>query len=112
MLTYNIHRKCQSTFPLYHFENSGDHLENWSEAKLRYITTTVRTKSGRLIEKRLAISEDDYHQLKSGGSLEKILGKYLGVDDGARIEGWKEPVKPGMKQVTELNVVKNHFLFP
>lgn len=74
----------------------GETIEGWKEAKMRQIKTWVRTKSGRLVEKTLLISEEDYQKLKAGGNLNDILGKYMAMEDGAKIEGW-EAKKPQVR---------------
>ena len=42
-------------------------MEGWGEAKMRTIKTYVRTKSGRMIEKTIMISEDDYQAMIKDG---------------------------------------------
>ncbi|XP_074645814.1 uncharacterized protein LOC141902071 [Tubulanus polymorphus] len=78
----------------------GETIEGWGEAKMRTITTTVRTKSGRLVTKTIQISEEDYQAMMKGGKdVNDILRKYGAIAEGETLEGW-EPVKPaGMKVV-------------
>lgn len=45
----------------------GETVEGWEEAKMRTIKTYVRTKSGRLIEKTIMISEEDYQKMIKEG---------------------------------------------
>ena len=47
---------------------SGDKLEGWGEAEMRTIKTMVRTKSGKLVEKTIMVSKDDYDKLKELGT--------------------------------------------
>uniref|UniRef100_A0A1I8I866 Reverse transcriptase domain-containing protein n=1 Tax=Macrostomum lignano TaxID=282301 RepID=A0A1I8I866_9PLAT len=77
----------------------GEQLEKWSAPKMRTITTRIRTKSGRIIEKKVLVSDEDYQKLKEGkADLSKVLGKYLSKDDG-EVEGWSAPQKEAMKVI-------------
>jgi hypothetical protein len=61
----------------------GEVIEGWDEAKMKTIKTYVRTKSGRLIEKTVMISQEDYDaMIKEGKNPDDILKKYLSLDDG------------------------------
>ncbi|KAK3580637.1 hypothetical protein CHS0354_013399 [Potamilus streckersoni] len=74
----------------------GETIEGWDEAKMKTIKTYVRTKSGRLIEKTIMISQDDYDRMiKEGINPEDIIKKYLPLEEGQKIEGWEsqEPMK-------------------
>ncbi|CAL1528526.1 unnamed protein product [Lymnaea stagnalis] len=75
----------------------GETIEGWGEAKMRTIKTYVRTKSGRLVEKIIMISEDDYQAMLKDGSKDpnEILKKYLTLEEGETIDSWKsgEPMK-------------------
>ena len=42
-------------------------MEGWGEAKMKTIKTYVRTKSGRLVEKVIMISEEDYNKMIQDG---------------------------------------------
>lgn len=73
---------------------------------LLQIKTMVRTKSGRLIEKTILVSKEEYEELqriaREGGDPSKILGKYMSKDE--KVEGWKKvdpPAKP-MKVITTM----------
>lgn len=71
-------------------------VEGWDEAKMKTIKTFVRTKSGRLIEKTIMISQDDYDRMiKEGKDPADILKKYLPLEEGETVEGWEsqEPMK-------------------
>ena len=74
----------------------GEVIEGWDEAKMKTIKTYVRTKSGRLIEKTVMISQEDYDaMIKEGKNPDDILKKYLSLDDGEKFESWTsaEPMK-------------------
>ena len=83
----------------------GEKIDGWGEPEMKAITTYVRTKSGRLIEKTVMVSKEDYEKLqkvmKEGGDpamMAEILGQYMAVEEGETIEGFKkvpqsEPMK-------------------
>ncbi|GFO14402.1 hypothetical protein PoB_004090700 [Plakobranchus ocellatus] len=74
----------------------GEAVEGWGEAKMRTIKTYVRTKSGRLVEKTIMITEDDYQaMIKEGKDPAEIIKKYMPLEDGQTIESWQsgEPMK-------------------
>ncbi|XP_052781998.1 uncharacterized protein LOC128218381 [Mya arenaria] len=78
------------------YVKEGETVEGWDEAKMKTIKTYVRTKSGRLIEKTIMISQEDYDKMiKEGLNPADILKKYLPLEDGQTIEGWEseEPMK-------------------
>lgn len=55
---------------------------------MQVIKTYVRTKSGRLIEKTVMLTEDEYNEfLKSGGD-PNFLKKFMDLKKGEVIEGW------------------------
>lgn len=82
-----------------YIKDSEGIVEGWEESEMKAVKTLVRTKSGRLIEKTILVSKEDYEQLKAGGDASKILGKYMSTKDGAKIEGWKKDPGPAMKAV-------------
>ena len=49
------------------YAKEGESVEGWDEAKMKTIKTFVRTKSGRLVEKVIMISEDDYNKMLEAG---------------------------------------------
>ena len=63
----------------------------------------MRTKSGRLIEKTILVSKEEYEELKrierEGGDPASILNKYMSKDE--KVQGWKkvEPPSKPMKVV-------------
>ncbi|XP_059175867.1 uncharacterized protein LOC131955682 [Physella acuta] len=74
----------------------GEQIEGWEDAKMRTIKTYVRTKSGRLVEKIIMISEEDYQaMLKEGKDPNDIIKKYLTLEEGETIDSWQsgEPMK-------------------
>jgi len=78
------------------YVKEGETVEGWDEAKMKTIKTYVRTKSGRLIEKTIMISQEDYDRMiKEGMDPNEILKKYLPLEEGQTLEGWEsqEPMK-------------------
>lgn len=78
------------------YVKEGETVEGWDEAKMRTIKTYVRTKSGRLIEKTIMISQEDYDKMiKEGKDPAEIIKKYLPLEEGETVEGWEsqEPMK-------------------
>ncbi|XP_041349516.1 uncharacterized protein LOC121368836 [Gigantopelta aegis] len=74
----------------------GEVIEGWGEAKMRTIKTHVRTKSGRLIEKVIMISEEDYNAMvRDGKDPAEILAKYISLEEGQTLDSWQsaEPMK-------------------
>jgi len=56
---------------------------------LRAIKTYIRTKSGRLIERIVFMTEEDYQAFLAGGDAARdILGKYLSKDEAANLDSW------------------------
>lgn len=65
---------------------------------MKAIKTMIRTKSGRLIEKTIYISADDYDRMmKEGADVNAILNKYLDPEEQGQIESWDKVPEPGMK---------------
>lgn len=78
------------------YVKEGESVEGWDEAKMKTIKTFVRTKSGRLIEKTVMISQEDYDKMiKEGLDPTEIIKKYLPLEEGQTVEGWEseEPMK-------------------
>lgn len=66
---------------------------------MKAIKTMVRTKSGRLIEKTIFVSAEDYDKMiKGGGDPNEILKKYMQGED-VTIESWKKTEGNPMKVV-------------
>ena len=78
-------------------------LESWGEAKMKQIKTFVRTKSGRVVEKTVLMSEDDYAKMKQlekeGKDPNEVLKNYISLEEGAKIEGYKKEEAPPMKVI-------------
>ncbi len=72
-----------------HFSYPG-----WGEAEMKAVKTMVRTKSGRLIEKTIMMTKEDYEKLeqmkREGKDPNEIFAKYMDLDDGAKIESWEK----------------------
>lgn len=78
------------------YAEDGETIEGWEEAKMKTIKTYVRTKSGRMIEKTIMISQEDYDaMIKEGKNPDEILKKYITLEDGQKLESWQsaEPMK-------------------
>ncbi|XP_050412857.2 uncharacterized protein LOC126827500 isoform X2 [Patella vulgata] len=81
---------------LKHYVNADEQVAGWEEAKMKTIKTYVRTKSGRLVEKTIMISQEDYDaMIKDGQDPSDILKKYIQIEDGEQLESWQsaEPMK-------------------
>lgn len=72
--------------------NKGETLDGWSDAQMRQVKTMVRTQSGRLVEKMIMVSKEEYEELqrleREGGDPSAILAKYVGK--GEKVESWKK----------------------
>lgn len=78
------------------YAKEGEVIEGWKEAAMKTIKTYVRTKSGRVIEKTIMISQEDYDaMIKDGKNPDEILKKYITLEEGQALESWKsaEPMK-------------------
>ena len=78
-------------------------LEGWGEAEMKQIKTYIRTKSGRLIEKIVVVTADDYERMqqlrREGKDPNELLGKYMSLEDGQTIDGWRKEEAPPMKVI-------------
>ena len=54
------------------------------------VKTYVRTKSGRLIEKTIMMTEEEYKQFQESGGDPEFLKKFLKLEDGEVIEDWEK----------------------
>jgi hypothetical protein len=62
------------------------------------IKTMIRTKSGRLIEKTIFVTEEDYKKMmEEGGDPAAILNRYLKPEERGTIESWEKAPEPGLK---------------
>lgn len=57
-------------------------------ADVKAIKTYIRTKSGRLVERIIFLSEEDYAAFKEGKNVQDILKKYLSKDEAQGLESW------------------------
>jgi hypothetical protein len=58
----------------------------------------IRTKSGRLIEKTIFVTEEDYKKMmEEGGDPAAILNRYLKPEERGTIESWEKAPEPGLK---------------
>ena len=56
---------------------------------MRAIKTFIRTKSGRLVEKIVWMTEDDYQAFQAGGErAEDIIRQYLTQEEANGLESW------------------------
>ena len=77
----------------------GETVEGWGEAEMKTLKTFIRTKSGRLVEKTILISTEDYDSLQkikaAGGDPSELLGRYMTMEEGSTVEAWaKKESKP------------------
>ena len=74
---------------------------------VKAIKTMIRTKSGRLIEKTIYITEEDYEKMmKEGGDPSSILNKYLKPEERGTIQSW-EKVPEGKPMKVRCGVLLN-----
>lgn len=80
----------------------GETVESWQSGEpMKAIKMMIRTKSGRLVEKTIFVSADDYDRMmREGGDPNSILRKYLDPNEGT-IESWEKVPEPGMKVSVE-----------
>ena len=62
---------------------------------VKAIKTYIRTKSGRLVERIVFLSEEDYNKfMEGGGDAAEVLKKYLSKDEADNLDSWdKEEVR-------------------
>ena len=76
-------------------------FSGWGEAEMKAVKTFVRTKSGRLVEKTILMTKEDYEKLeklkKEGKDPRGLFEKYMSVEDGDKIESWAKPEGKAMK---------------
>ena len=63
-------------------------------AAVRAVKTFIRTKSGKLIERIVFLSDEDYKKfVKGGGNASDVLKKYLTKEEAGNLDSWdKEEV--------------------
>lgn len=52
--------------------------------------TFVRTKSGRLIEKTILMTEEEFRKFQESGGDPEFLKKFIKLEDGEVIEDWEK----------------------
>ncbi|KAK7484146.1 hypothetical protein BaRGS_00024635 [Batillaria attramentaria] len=66
-------------------------IQSWEKVPMKAIKTKIRTKSGRIIEKTIYVTEEDYNKMmKEGGDPNEILKKYLKPDEQGDIQSWEQ----------------------
>ena len=68
---------------------------------MKAVKTWIRTKSGRLVEKTILMTKEDYEKLeqlkKEGKDPNEIFSKYMSMEDGDKIESWSKKEGRAMK---------------
>ena len=54
---------------------------------MKAVRTYIRTKSGKLVERIVFMSEEDYNKFMEGGAAE-VLKKYLSKDEVENLDSW------------------------
>ena len=94
---------AKSVLQKYMKKEDLNRLEGWGEAEMKQLKTYVRTKSGRMIEKIVVVTAEDYERMqeikRQGGDPNELLSKYISLEDGQKIEGYKKEEAPPMKVV-------------
>lgn len=58
---------------------------------MKAIKMKVRTKSGRIIEKTIYVTEEDYNKMmQEGADPNSILNKYLKPEERGEIQSWEK----------------------
>jgi len=57
---------------------------------MKVIKTMVRTKSGRLVEKIVMLTEEEYQAFQNSGGDPNFLKKFMNLDNGETIEDWEK----------------------
>ena len=79
-------------------------------AAVRAVKTFIRTKSGKLIERIVFLSDEDYKKfIKGGGNASDVLKKYLTKEEAGNLDSWdKEEVM--MSYRLNYQVIQSMFL--
>ena len=81
----------------------GETMDGWGEAEMRAVKMFVRTKSGRLVERTIMMSKEDFEKLeqmkRDGVDTSALLAKYMSLNEGEQLEGWKATTGQPMKTV-------------
>ena len=68
---------------------------------MKAVKTWIRTKSGRLVEKTILMTKEDYEKLeqlkKEGKDPNEIFSKYMSMKNGDKIESWSKKEGRAMK---------------
>lgn len=82
---------------------TSDKPEDWGDAEQKVIKTLVRTGSGRMVEKTVFLSKEDYEAVqkltKAGKNVSDILSKYVALGEGEKLHGWEKSEASGKKAV-------------
>ena len=90
------------------YVKTGETLDGWEATKMVAVKTFVRTKSGRLIEKTIMMSKEDFEKMEEmkrlGLDTSAMLAKYMSLDDGETVEGWQKQPESGPMKVVKVMV--------
>lgn len=96
-------KNVQDILKKYLSKDEAQGLESWDKDEVKAIKTYVRTKSGRLVEKLVYVSKEDYDAITQGkGDAKALLKKY--AKDGEVIEGWDEAKMKTIKKIGRAHV--------
>ena len=70
-------------------------VESWSKAApppkpMKVIKTMVRTKSGRMVEKTVMLTEEEYAAFEKSGGDKAFLAKFMKLDAGEEIDSFEK----------------------
>lgn len=57
---------------------------------MKVVKTYIRTKSGRLIEKQVLLTEEEYKQFMESGGNPDFLKKFIELEKGEVIDSWEK----------------------
>ena len=68
-------------------------------SEVKAIKTYIRTKSGRLVERMVFVSAEDYEKMQKGDKslAEQLLKKYLSADDAKNLQSWDKEEQRAIK---------------
>ena len=52
------------------------------------VKTYVRTKSGKIVERTILMTEEEFKEFEKGGGDPDFLKKFIKLKDGDKIDGW------------------------
>ena len=73
--------------------DDGDKVEGFEKKEappMKVVKAMVRTKSGRLVEKTILMTEEEYAAFQESGGDMNMLKKYLDLGADDEIEGWEK----------------------